>query len=374
MLVGKQVISVSGYTGITIDVGVVECKTGQGECTIDLPNIFGSNADDLGYKLAIQDVDNNASVNNIILRATKGQKINGQDTFVISTDGGGLYLVPVGNSYWIATATAASLGGGLEIPKLIMSIGDFNKETKYSDLFASYLPTSSETWKEYNPRIFLFQYRQKRLKKSVKNNPRPKNAGYYHPVHNNGADYPNSKFFGGTQTDKKGVILPAKKTEFAIDSSVIPYEKMAIEFDALAYTKSGTDELGGLKAIKAKEFPFSSSLLSIKGGSTKRFRGMTYGKGTKSVGAIRFKFAIGIDNPNVEARDNSPVIFGEMSEQIIYTWYVYGGASASFANIIGLIGRIGGANALTNGRNSMMKLRHIKPIVRDGRTVLRNCT
>jgi hypothetical protein len=55
-----QTIEIQGTYSPTLDIGVILVDTRTSPCTITLPNIVNSTADDIGYKLIIQDKYNNA--------------------------------------------------------------------------------------------------------------------------------------------------------------------------------------------------------------------------------------------------------------------------------------------------------------------------
>lgn len=110
MQIGKQTHVVNGGAySVPTNVGVVLCDTSKGACYITLPNILSSRADALGYRVIIQDIGNNASVNNITIVVSKpNEKVNGQSNVVISTNGGASLVNPFGDFYWIATNIGGS--------------------------------------------------------------------------------------------------------------------------------------------------------------------------------------------------------------------------------------------------------------------------
>lgn len=124
--VARQSYSLNGGSySPTLDVGIIECNTSEKNCTIHLPNILSSNADDLGYKLFIQDVGNNASNNNIRIITSSREKVNGQKEFVINTNGGAVMLTPFGDFYWVASNAGQGSGGGSQ-KRLVATLRETN--------------------------------------------------------------------------------------------------------------------------------------------------------------------------------------------------------------------------------------------------------
>lgn len=101
MFFGQTVKISGGEYAPTMDVGVIEVDTSTSSSTIYLPNIIGSTADSIGYKLVIVDISNNASVNPITIVCSNGQKVNGSNFILLNNNGVTAGFIPFGNFYWI---------------------------------------------------------------------------------------------------------------------------------------------------------------------------------------------------------------------------------------------------------------------------------
>lgn len=140
-----------GVYSPTMDVGFIECDTSSNPITIILPNILSSNADDIGYQLNIQDVSGNASNNNITIKPSKTEKINGKTMLVMSNDGEVVSGRPFGDFYW----SLNSFSGGSSVssneliyrailhktksgaPTANVIRNDYDSTPKYSEAFQS---------------------------------------------------------------------------------------------------------------------------------------------------------------------------------------------------------------------------------------------
>jgi hypothetical protein len=116
MRIGKQTKVVNGGTyNVPTMVGVVLCDTSKKPCNIIIPNILSGRIDALGYRVVIQDIGNNASNNPITISTTnKNEKINGQQSIVLNTDGVSSLCTPFGDFYWTASGTGGGGGGSKE--------------------------------------------------------------------------------------------------------------------------------------------------------------------------------------------------------------------------------------------------------------------
>lgn len=81
----------------------LQCKTGSGAVNITLPRITSVEGltNTWGFKVYINDVDNNASVNNITVACHPADKINGSNApIVLNTNGVTGHLQVTGSSAW----------------------------------------------------------------------------------------------------------------------------------------------------------------------------------------------------------------------------------------------------------------------------------
>lgn len=181
-----------------------------------------------------------------------------------------------------------------KVPKLqIESIG--------STVVVRLNPFEDQTWLSMNPRVFVFH--KKNAKKHRKYNStigfsqsKVYYAGYHHPTHMNGLNWPNSPFFSGLG-------------EF-------PYHT---EFPLII---TGPHQRQLLSDFNVREFYFHWSIDSVKTQPWPENTPATQISRLKAVGrkidgysrSNYFKFAIAIDNPDPNAQ--CPVLFGELSDAI----------------------------------------------------------
>jgi hypothetical protein len=109
---------ISGNYSPTMDIGVIICDTTNDVANILLPSIINSNADQIGYRVIIQDGSNSASVNNIVITAVDGDLINGQSSLTINTNGGAIALMPFASKYWVAYPISG--GGAPSLPQWLL--------------------------------------------------------------------------------------------------------------------------------------------------------------------------------------------------------------------------------------------------------------
>lgn len=125
----RQVIEIEGTFNPTLDIGVVLVDTENSPSTITLPNIENSTADDIKYKLLVQDAKENASNNKITINAAGSDLVNGVHSIEIDTNGGGIVFEPFANKYWVAYpsqgggAGASERIGVIEVPITLFQSG-----------------------------------------------------------------------------------------------------------------------------------------------------------------------------------------------------------------------------------------------------------
>lgn len=143
----RQTIQIEGTYNPTLDIGVILVDTTNSPANITLPNILSSNADDIGYKLIIQDISENASNNNIVIHSSPNEEVNGASSVNISMNGGAMVFEPFANKYWVAYPLSLSSSGGertgiIEVPLTLFQSGS-NYYAKMGSGFETLLGDSS---------------------------------------------------------------------------------------------------------------------------------------------------------------------------------------------------------------------------------------
>jgi hypothetical protein len=162
-------------------------------------------------------------------------------------------------------------------PKLVAYNGSSNIAAKWN--------SSDKTFLQHNPKYYLFRYRGKG-KHNVSGQSIPKRKGYFHPVHQNGANANTSGWWASLDCDNQGRGMPGRDTEWDI-STEGNETPLTINFEDWMYIVNGGS------------FPQQRSNLRVRSGrSTKTF--MAY-----------FCLCIAIEVPN---STGCPVVFGPASE------------------------------------------------------------
>jgi hypothetical protein len=184
----------------------------------------------------------------------------------------------------------------IQIPQLnIQSFGTGK------NLTASILPgTESNTYLNYNPKIFLF-VKKNGKSKIVRDINDDKIAKYYyggwhHTTHMQGINFPNSNFYGGTTLCDTHSEFPLTVTE--------PYNRQLL-------TGFNPEEFYGFRDnLNSAPAPLN---LTVLWSERDKFyvRGRKHNEFCKSV---YFRFAIGIENPDVNSK--FPIIFGPLTASI----------------------------------------------------------
>lgn len=112
----NNIRQVSGTVTIYEDDVVLECNTSSGSVVINLQSIPSNNWNTT-WKLYVRDVSNNASVNNIVINAGTGQLINGTNSLVINSNGGGCVIRVLDNSCFLATLSYCCGSSQINFPK-----------------------------------------------------------------------------------------------------------------------------------------------------------------------------------------------------------------------------------------------------------------
>ena len=154
-----------------------------------------------------------------------------------------------------------------------------------SSPFLSWYQASKE-FLNYNPKFFLFRYRGYRNLNGKINL-----KGYHHPVHLNGSTRNGSAWWGSSSQNADGTLVPPRNTEWDID----PNEGRHI--DTNINPANWFSDLGGNAPIA----------LPVPRGNQS-----PTGRGRMSTLRQYFRFAIGVEYPDVQA--GCPVTFGPFSD------------------------------------------------------------
>lgn len=107
--------TVSGTPDISADDQVLLCDTSSGAVVINLLQI-PANRWQTTWKLYIIDSTGNAATNNITINAGSGQKINGEDSYVISTNSAYVTVTINGNAKYLCSSSTANPSGNQNAP------------------------------------------------------------------------------------------------------------------------------------------------------------------------------------------------------------------------------------------------------------------
>lgn len=192
------------------------------------------------------------------------------------------------------------VGSEIEIPTPIIKLGAANSNY-VQDLLASYLPTKNTNFLNHEPRYYLFmaksKFRHGAGKKSsekygvgYKLNP----AGFYHPTHQNGVNFPTGAFYNG-------VTQIPLNSEF--DINPLPYKKTTIDFNPFNWVRYKNNSNQWIVPFFPDYGESSIERWKIQG---KKWCG-----GRKKPRTALFYLCIGIKNPDADSK--YPVFFGEPS-------------------------------------------------------------
>lgn len=79
--------------------------TSKNQVILNLPSLQHEIKMRFWFNIFIFDIDKNCEVNNIIVRAEKGEFINGKSEIVLKSNGVGAMLAPLGNNDWMCVAS-----------------------------------------------------------------------------------------------------------------------------------------------------------------------------------------------------------------------------------------------------------------------------
>jgi hypothetical protein len=219
-------------------------------------------------------------------------------SIVLTADGSGSY------SKTGALDTEWTIIGAINIPTPSIQVGGFNSSYNSQNLYAHYLPimNGGSDFLAHSPKYYLFMAKSRvnHSKKNIGgfNVPKVRNAGFYHPTHQNGINFPsNSPYYGGT-TD-----IPLD-TEFSIAST--PYTNTLIGFNPFQWTRYNN------AVPTLATFGTAPSQWKIQGK-----RGGVRGHYKRSA---MFYLAIGIKNP--DATSPYPILFGQPSQLFRLTFRI----------------------------------------------------
>ncbi len=208
-------------------------------------------------------------------------------SIALASDGSGIFnKVGILDTDWITNS--------ISIPTPFIKLGVNNPTYKIQNLYAGYLPVDNNIFLQHQPKYYLFMAKSngrhtKRVNGSNTTVRRP--AGFYHPTHQNGKNFPsNSAYYAGNTQ------IPLD-SEF--DIATTPYTNTLIGFNPFQWTRYKD---AGVWVVPDSSFfgnPPSSFKIQGKNNNKKYPR------------SCLFNIAIGIKNPDVTSK--YPILFGQMS-------------------------------------------------------------
>lgn len=200
----------------------------------------------------------------------------------------------------------------INIPDVVVKAGIMTSDFCQT-LYASHLPVlkGNDSFLNHSPKYYLFQCKSKKSHYSgVKDGKRHRvnPAGFYHPTHQNGVNFPGKSFYSGVTE------IPLD-TEFAINP--LPYKKTVINFNPFQFSR--IKETFWRVATNAD---FGTPVTSWK----------IQGKRTNAAKTVPrssdFYICIGILNP--ENNTTQPVLFGKPSNIFNMGFRIGGGNVVGF--------------------------------------------
>jgi hypothetical protein len=213
-------------------------------------------------------------------------------SIVITSDGSGTFTKTG------ALDTDWTLDTLINIPTPSIQLGGFNPMYNIQNLYSHYLPISGlDYFLNHSPKYYLFMAKSQvyHIKNGVKN---IRNAGFYHPTHQNGINFPtNTSYYGGS-------------TEIPLDSE--------FDIDITPYTKT----LIGFNPFQWSRFKNSVPELSFFGTSPAQWKIQGKKSGIKGhyKRSATFYLVIGIRNPNPISP--YPILFGQPSQLFRLTFRI----------------------------------------------------
>ena len=299
-------VTALGEISVQDNFQFIEADVRDFPCLIYLPSIK-SRESFVDRKFYVNDYYENAGTNNITLIAPEGCRINGQQQITLGQNGVSALITISGIKDYLASLSIndSSSSSQIDIPTPLIKLGKVNNTYKSQDLYAYYLPKSNNSFLNYNPKYYLFMAKSSGWHKKINNGITSrfrKIAGFYHPTHQNGINFPtNSAFYSGS------TAIPLD-TEFNLTQE--PYTKTQIPFNPFQWIR--VDNGGGSWTQVV-----ISDLNGSKNVDTFKFQGKRSKRNNRSV---LFCLAIGIENP-----DNSsqfPILFSELSQPFKMTFSI----------------------------------------------------
>ena len=273
------------------------------------------------WKVYITDINGNAGTNSITVNVVAPNKINAASSVSIGSNGGAGYIIIAGSNDWMFFGSGAGSSPSISIPTPIIKLGKTDNTNHHPDLYAEYIPLpNGSAFKAFAPSYYLFmaKSRKRHIKKilHVKTNVN-RAAGFYHPTHRNGINFPpNTKVYGGT------TVIPFD-TEYPM-RVLDPYVRTVILFNPYQFTRYRTGGAWAVMTPTVLAAGVLTSNLKVMGGKTAVDNGT--GTNRKNKRSALFCLAIGIRNPDVSDTAH-PILFGDFSLPFRLTFVIEKGAA-----------------------------------------------
>lgn len=209
-----------------------------------------------------------------------------------------------------------------------------------------------------NPEIFLFRYKAKKRKISLIYGNKLLQSGWKHPATVNAATkWSGWKFFNGSQSLYDGSVVNTRITEWAVPSTVKPYQRTVltgfnkymfineIDTSTSSVVQYDSNILSGAASYQINnKINSSNSNLVFKLGGTKTRINTPFPVVFQKINT--YCFALAIDNPYATKTNNlCPKIFSQFSEPINAIWEVnagtaYGKDIVMLKNVDNRLGRV----------------------------------
>jgi hypothetical protein len=240
----------------------------------------------------------------------------------------------------LGNTTIIGGGSGMQIPVPIICLTSNTNSigVKFSDYGFDFT--------QNNPEIFLFRWRNKRKSKKEISlgvfEKRVRPSKWVHPT-TDGADlkWEGWKFFNGDQKYYKPVFgytytgtITGRVTEWAIPSTIKPYEEFQIDFNRYMFWNVFADD-GSSINFDVNVFDGSYGTFSPtshgSGGNYIAIGGSRQLKGN----IVKYSLAVGVDNPDATKTNGlCPKIFGAFSEPFYSIIEKNGGIPNPYYNIM----------------------------------------
>ena len=192
------------------------------------------------------------------------------------------------------------------IPQLKIDTGYYtaiDTDTKIKDTLRCYWESADTNFLNYNPEVWVFR-RKNYIRKPTGVGWKMRHKKWTHEPHLNGIKFSGSSYYSGTiHSSCAEIEATGRHTEFTLTATGSSY-KMIIPLDPYDYIYG--DDGGGAGWIKLSDSTDFGKIIKVK---------IT---GRRDSLSLPLRFAIAIDNPDVNAKN--PKIIGELSD-IIYMRY-----------------------------------------------------